>query len=212
MLPLPEDESTWDTLHIVFATSLGGVRRNRLSDFGNIRANGLIAMKLEEEGERLIAVRTCSEAQDILLAARGGKCIRFHVGEVRVFTGRTSTGVRGIKLADGDEVISMSTLLHAEFDTAERDAYLRMAAQRRRACRRTQAADPAAPSASISRNRTITMPLIPWAEWLPDQPNVNTPVPRTAWYMRSLCTGNVPGLLSAAPWIRSSGSLIFSAW
>lgn len=101
--------------------------RNRLSDFANIRSNGLIAMKLEEEGERLIAVRTCSESDDdVLLATRLGKCIRFPVPDVRVFSGRTSTGVRGIRLGDGDEVISMSMLRHVAASPEERAAYLRM--------------------------------------------------------------------------------------
>ena len=130
LMPLPQDESTWANLHVMFATSTGNVRRNALSDFTNIKANGKIAMKLED-GERLIAVRPCSEAEDVLLATRGGKCIRFPVSDVRVFSGRTSTGVRGIKLAEGDEVISMSMLRHAEFDIAERDAYLRMSKRRR---------------------------------------------------------------------------------
>jgi DNA gyrase subunit A len=83
-------------------------------------------MKLEEGGERLIAVQPCGESDDVLLATRAGKCIRFPVADVRVFAGRTSTGVRGIKLGKGDEVISMSILRHAEFDVAERDAYLRL--------------------------------------------------------------------------------------
>ncbi|MGR0183172.1 DNA gyrase subunit A [Azospirillum aestuarii] len=126
VLPLPEDEAVWADLHVVFATSKGNVRRNRLSDFANIRSNGLIAMKLEEEGERLIAVRTCSEADDVLLATGGGKCIRFEVGDVRVFAGRTSTGVRGIRLADGDEVISMTTLHHVDSSPEERAAFLKM--------------------------------------------------------------------------------------
>ena len=126
VLALAEDEATWGDLHVVFATSRGNVRRNRLSDFANIRSNGLIAMKLEEEGERLIGVRTCSEDDDILLATRQGKCIRFAVPDVRVFSGRTSTGVRGIKLADGDEVISLSTLAHVECSSAERDAFFRL--------------------------------------------------------------------------------------
>jgi DNA gyrase subunit A len=130
LMPLPQDEATWANLHVMFATSTGNVRRNALSDFTNIKANGKIAMKLEE-GERLIAVRPCSEAEDVLLATQGGKCIRFPVSDVRVFSGRTSTGVRGIKLADGDEVISMSMLRHAEFDIAERDAYLRLSKRRR---------------------------------------------------------------------------------
>ncbi|OPH19513.1 DNA gyrase subunit A [Azospirillum brasilense] len=126
VLPLPEDEAVWADLHVVFATSKGNVRRNRLSDFANIRSNGLIAMKLEEEGERLIAVRTCSEADDVLLATGGGKCIRFEVADVRVFAGRTSTGVRGIRLADGDEVISMTTLHHVDSSPEERAAFLKM--------------------------------------------------------------------------------------
>ncbi|HYD64285.1 DNA gyrase C-terminal beta-propeller domain-containing protein, partial [Azospirillum sp.] len=125
VLPLPEDEGTWGELHVMFATSKGGVRRNKLSDFANIRSNGLIAMKLEEEGERLIAVRTCTEDDDVLLATRDGRCIRFPVPEIRVFAGRTSTGVRGIKLMGGDEIISMSMLRHVEASPGERAAYLK---------------------------------------------------------------------------------------
>ncbi|PWC55539.1 DNA gyrase subunit A [Azospirillum sp. TSO22-1] len=125
VMPMPEDEATWSELHVMFATSKGNVRRNKLSDFQNIRSNGLIAMKLEEEGERLIAVRTCSEDDDVLLATQGGKCIRFAMSDVRVFAGRTSTGVRGIRLADGDEVISMSILRHVEASPEDRAAYLK---------------------------------------------------------------------------------------
>jgi DNA gyrase subunit A len=123
VMPMPEDESTWGDLNVVFATSVGDVRRNQLSDFVDIRANGKIAMKLGE-GERLIAVRTCSEDDDVLLATRNGKAIRFTVSDVRVFKGRDSTGVRGIRM-DGDEVISMSVLRHVEFDMETRDAYQR---------------------------------------------------------------------------------------
>ncbi|MBI1206878.1 MAG: DNA gyrase subunit A [Azospirillum sp.] len=130
VLPLPDDEPARESLDVMFATSTGGVRRNRLSDFANIRANGLIAMKLEEEGERLIAVRTCSEAGDVLLATRDGKCIRFSVSDVRLFSGRTSTGVRGIRLAEGDTVISMSILRHVEAEADERAAFLRMRRER----------------------------------------------------------------------------------
>ncbi|WP_298380801.1 DNA gyrase subunit A [Azospirillum sp.] len=126
VLPLPEDEAAWSDLHVVFATSKGNVRRNRMSDFANIRSNGLIAMKLEEEGERLIAVRTCQESDDVLLATSGGKCIRFQVDDVRVFAGRTSTGVRGIKLGDGDEVVSMSMLRHVDASAEERAAFFKM--------------------------------------------------------------------------------------
>ncbi|MDG5494106.1 DNA gyrase subunit A [Niveispirillum sp. BGYR6] len=132
VMPMPEDEGTWGTLQIVFATSKGGIRRNKLSDFQNIRANGLIAMKLEEEGENLIAVRTCGESDDVLLATRLGRCIRFDVSDVRVFSGRTSTGVRGIKLADGDEVIGMSILHHTDYSADERAAYLKQARELRR--------------------------------------------------------------------------------
>jgi DNA gyrase subunit A len=131
LMPLPEDESLWGALDVVFATASGNVRRNKLSDFIDVKANGKIAMKLEE-GDRLIAVRPSAEGNDVLLATRQGKCIRFPVGDVRVFSGRSSVGVRGILLAKGDAVISMSILRHAEFATEERDAYLRLAAWRRR--------------------------------------------------------------------------------
>jgi DNA gyrase subunit A len=131
VMPLPQDETMWDRLHVMFATSAGNVRRNALSDFLSIKANGKIAMKLEEENERLIGVMPCSDTDDVLLATRGGKCIRFAIDEVRLFAGRSSTGVRGIKLAGDDSVISMSMLRHADFDMAERDAYLRLARKRR---------------------------------------------------------------------------------
>jgi DNA gyrase subunit A len=124
VMPLPEDESTWGDLHVVFTTSAGDVRRNLLSDFTEVRANGKIAMKLSD-GERLIAVQTCSETDDMLLATRMGKAIRFPVPEVRVFKGRDSTGVRGIRLEKNDEVISMSIVRHVDFESETRDAYLR---------------------------------------------------------------------------------------
>jgi DNA gyrase subunit A len=124
VLPLPEDEASWGDLHVMFATASSGVRRNLLSDFVDIRANGKIAMKLDD-GDRLIAVQTCSEDHDVLLATRNGKCIRFPVTDVRVFKGRDSTGVRGIRLEAGDNVIGMSILQHVEFDSETRDAYLR---------------------------------------------------------------------------------------
>jgi DNA gyrase subunit A len=136
VLPLPQDEALWDGLHLVFATAQGNVRRNRLSDFRNVRAAGLIAMKLEE-GDRLIGVATCREGADVLLATRLGRCIRFQINEdnLRVFAGRESSGVRGIRLGNGprpDEVISLSILRHVEVTTEERLAYLRGAAARRR--------------------------------------------------------------------------------
>jgi DNA gyrase subunit A len=126
VLPLPIDEELWSELHLVFATSGGNVRRNRLSDFRNVRANGLIAMKLEGE-ERLIGVATAHEGDDVLLATRLGRAIRFQANEdqLRVFAGRDSTGVRGMRLATGDAVISLSILGHVEASVAERDAFLR---------------------------------------------------------------------------------------
>ena len=124
LMPLPEDEDRWQDLDVMFATASGNVRRNKLSDFTSVFANGKIAMKLDD-GDRLISVRTCDEGDDILLATAGGRCIRFPVTDVRVFKGRNSTGVRGIRLADGDAVISTSVLDHIEFDIAERDAYLK---------------------------------------------------------------------------------------
>lgn len=123
VMPLPEDEETWSELFVMFATASGGVRRNRLSDFTDVRANGKIAMKLAD-GDKLVRVRTCAEDDDILLSAAGGKCIRFPVTDVRVFSGRTSTGVRGIRLAPGDEVIALSAVKHGLVSTEERDAYL----------------------------------------------------------------------------------------
>ncbi len=136
VMHLPEDETTWEHLNVVFATSAGTVRRNQLSDFSNVRANGLIAMKLEE-GDKLIAVRTCTEHDDFLLATHQGKAIRFAVDDVRVFTGRTSMGVRGVRLAKDDEVISMSILRHVEATAEERVAYLRQSNAARRAAGET---------------------------------------------------------------------------
>ncbi len=132
VMPLPEDETTWDSLDVVFATSHGTVRRNSLSDFRNIRANGLIAMKLEGE-ETLIDVRTCPPGSDLLISTRKGKAIRFPVDDdtLRLFKSRSSTGVRGIKLLGGDEVVSISIIPHVEATPEERAAYLRMAAKTR---------------------------------------------------------------------------------
>ncbi len=144
VLPLPQDESLWDQLHLVFATASGNVRRNRLSDFRNVRAAGLIAMKLEE-GDSLIGVSTCREGDDILLATRRGRAIRFQAEAetLRVFAGRDSTGVRGIRLGKEDEVIALSVLRHVEATPAEREAAIRNAAQRRRAAGGNGAAEEA---------------------------------------------------------------------
>ncbi len=125
IMPLPEDETTWGELHVMFVTSKGDVRRNPLSDFTEVRANGKIAMKLGE-GERLISVQTCSaESDDVLLATHLGKAIRFPVQDVREFKSRDSTGVRGIRLDGDDEVISMSILRHTDYDSETRDAFLK---------------------------------------------------------------------------------------
>ncbi|HEX2580937.1 MAG TPA: DNA gyrase subunit A [Dongiaceae bacterium] len=131
IMPLRGEETEWSKQHVVFATSVGDVRRNELSDFIDVRTNGKIAMKLGE-GESLVGVAICSEAQDILLAAHSGKAIRFPVSDIRVFAGRNSTGVRGIRLAPGDRVVSLSVLHHIEASPEERTAYLRYAANKRR--------------------------------------------------------------------------------
>lgn len=123
-LHLPEDENLWTELDVFFATAAGNVRRNKLSDFVNVRSSGIIAMKLDE-GDRLIAVRSCTGHDDVLLASRQGRAIRFAVEDVRVFAGRSSSGVRGIRLADGDEVMSMSILLHVDATSDERAAYIK---------------------------------------------------------------------------------------
>lgn len=126
ILPLPEDEDSWSDLQVMFSTSLGNVRRNRLDDFSNVKANGKIAIKLDEN-DSLIGVHTCTEDDSVLLAAAGGKCIRFATTSVRLFVGRNSSGVRGMKLADGDKVISMSILNDTGASAEERDAYLKAA-------------------------------------------------------------------------------------
>jgi DNA gyrase subunit A len=124
LMPLPEDEESWKDFFVIFATRTGNVRRNSLDDFVEVRANGKIAMKLDD-GDALVSVQPCIDEQDVLLATRMGRCIRFAASEVRLFKGRNSVGVRGIRLAEDDEVISMSILDHGAFSTAERDAYFR---------------------------------------------------------------------------------------
>ena len=130
-MPLPEDEAQWDSMHIFFSTAKGNVRRNDLSDFHNIMSNGKIAMKLDD-GDSLVNVMPCREDQHILLAASSGKCVRFPVNDVRVFRSRTSDGVRGIRLADGDRVVSMSIIDASDMKMEERDSYLKLAAGKRR--------------------------------------------------------------------------------
>ena len=127
VMPLPEDENTWDNLSIMFATKKGTVRRNKLSAFTEVRANGKIAMKFEGEDadDALVSVKVCDDTQNIMLATKNGKCINFNVSEIRVFASRASTGVRGIKLLSGDEVISMTILNGSDADAATRAAYLK---------------------------------------------------------------------------------------
>jgi DNA gyrase subunit A len=109
VMPMPEDESSWADLNVMFATASGNVRRNNLSDFTNIKRNGKIAMKLQD-GDDLVGVLPCSDEDDVLMATRNGKAIRFAANAVRVFRGRDSTGVRGIRLLGGDRVVSMSII------------------------------------------------------------------------------------------------------
>ncbi len=125
IMPVDAPEEEWDRLQIVFATDAGDVRRNQLSDFTNVRANGKIAMKLPE-GVQLVNARICTEDDDVMLVTAGGRAIRFPTTDVRVFKGRDSTGVRGIRLQEGEKVVSMSVIRHFEASPEERAAYLRM--------------------------------------------------------------------------------------
>ncbi len=130
VLPLPEDEAEWGKLHVMFATAKGNVRRNSMDAFTNVPSNGKIAMKFEgeDEDDRLIGVALLDESDDVLLATRQGKAIRFAGDDVREFQSRNSTGVRGMRLADGDEVISLSILHKVGTTSDEREAYLRACA------------------------------------------------------------------------------------
>ncbi len=141
IMPLPEDEATWDNLDVMFSTTRGTVRRNKLSDFVQVNRNGKIAMKLEEEGDEILSVETCQPpnldlnepGDDVLLTTALGQAIRFPVDEVRVFAGRNSIGVRGITLGDGDRIISMTIVGHVNAEPWERAAYLKRSAAERRA-------------------------------------------------------------------------------
>jgi DNA gyrase subunit A len=128
VLPLPEDEDSWGALNVVFATAKGSVRRNSMDAFSNIPSNGKFAMRFEEGSEdRLIGVALLEAGDDVLLASRQGKAIRFDAEDVREFVSRTSTGVRGMKLKGDDEVVSLSILRGGRFSVEERDAYLKFA-------------------------------------------------------------------------------------
>ncbi|CAM5644913.1 DNA gyrase subunit A [Mycolicibacterium aubagnense] len=132
IMPLPEDETSWGELDVMFATTRGTVRRNKLSDFVDVKRNGKIAMKFDEEGDAILAVETCTDNDDVLLTANTGQCIRFPVNDVRVFAGRSSQGVRGINMGDGDSAISMAIIEHVDADPAERAAYLKRSVAERR--------------------------------------------------------------------------------
>ena len=125
IMPLPEDETSWDTLDVMFATASGNVRRNKLSDFTTVNRNGKIAMKLDP-GDHIVHVEICRPEQNVLLTTALGQCIRFPVEDVRVFKGRDSTGVRGINLAQDDKVISMAILNAFDASPEERAGYLKM--------------------------------------------------------------------------------------
>jgi DNA gyrase subunit A len=124
IMPLPEDEQSWDKLDVMFATASGNVRRNKLSDFVQVNRGGKIAMKLDE-GDTIVDVQICTEEDDVFLTTALGQCIRFATTDVRVFKGRDSTGVRGINLSEGDRIISMAILRHVDASAEERAAYLR---------------------------------------------------------------------------------------
>ena len=152
IMPLPEDESSWANLDVMFATTGGNVRRNKLSDFVDVRRSGIIAMKLDAD-EAIVDVQICTERDDVLLTAAGGQCIRFPVTDVRVFSGRTSMGVRGIALPEGDRLISLAILRHVEATSDERSAYLKM----RRAVAGDGAAEEGAESDTEEASSTIQL-------------------------------------------------------
>ena len=124
IMPLPEDEESWEALDVMFATTRGTVRRNKLSDFAQVNRAGKIAMRLDE-GEQIVDIQICSDKDDVLLTAARGRCIRFPVDDVRVFKGRDSMGVRGVALAEGDSVISLAILKSFDATPAERLAFLK---------------------------------------------------------------------------------------
>ena len=159
IMPMPEDEASWASLNVMFATARGGVRRNELGDFVTVNQNGKIAMKFdgEDAGDRLIGVSVCTEEQDVLLATRQGRAMRFPVEKVRVFASRNSTGVRGIALAEGDEVISMSLVDNGKgITTEDRDAYLRQSRALRQAENAAENGEEEAPPAAEEAAAPVT--------------------------------------------------------
>ncbi|MSO67738.1 MAG: DNA gyrase subunit A [Pseudolabrys sp.] len=161
IMHLPEDEKTWAQLDVMFATTKGSVRRNKLSDFVEVRRSGIIAMKLSP-GEAIVDVAICTEKDDVLLTSAGGQCIRFPVPEVRVFTGRTSMGVRGIALDKDNKVISLSILRHLDVTAEERAGYHKRASAIRRGAGVEEEASPDAEEAvagaiEISEKRYVEL-------------------------------------------------------
>ncbi len=157
IMPLPEDESTWGELDVMFATTRGTVRRNKLSDFVEVRQNGKIAMKLDD-GDGIVGVETCMESDDVLLTTAAGQAIRFKVTDVRVFAGRNSIGVRGINLAEDDELISMTVLRGFDATADERVAYIKMRrAMEGEEADAADADDEGSADAGISQERYIEM-------------------------------------------------------
>ncbi|NBD29482.1 MAG: DNA gyrase subunit A [Alphaproteobacteria bacterium] len=158
IMPVDRDEKDWDDLQIVFATSAGDVRRNRLSDFTNVKSNGKIAMKLPEDGSvSLVNARICSEDDDVMLTTNAGRAIRFPTTAVRVFAGRNSTGVRGIKLSGSDRVVSMSVIRHFEAEAEERAAYLKMRRAMAGLTDEPETEDDAAPAGELRPDRYAEM-------------------------------------------------------
>ena len=156
IMPLPEDEASWDQLHVMFATADGNVRRNKLSEFVEVRQSGKIAMKLDE-GQRIIGVDTCAEGEDVLLTTAKGRAIRFPVIAVREFKGRDSRGVFGIRMDDDDAVISMAILRHVKASPEERAAYLKQAGAMRRAASGQEAVaeEEAAPETEVGDDEAV---------------------------------------------------------
>ncbi|MCV6603223.1 MAG: DNA gyrase subunit A, partial [Cohaesibacter sp.] len=161
ILPLPEDEESWETLDLMFATVSGSVRRNKLSDFKLVNRNGKIAMKFEEgSDDGIVGVETCDCNSDVMLTTAKGQCIRFCVDDVRVFQSRGSTGVRGVKLEGDDKVISMAIVNHFDATPEERTEYLRRSNALRRALNGEEAATeatPEVPATSLSDERYAEM-------------------------------------------------------
>ncbi|MFK7941183.1 MAG: DNA gyrase subunit A [Roseovarius sp.] len=157
IMPVDVPEEEWQNLQIFFATSAGDVRRNALSDFTNVKSNGKIAMKLPDDSVKLVNARICSEDDDVMLVTTSGRAIRFPTTEVRVFKGRDSTGVRGIKLQGEDAVVSMSVIRHFDASADERAAYLKMRRQMAGADETEASDDEGDENAAISPERFEAM-------------------------------------------------------